>query len=516
MILLSCNTDLAPDGEELVTLAKQNSEFKTTAMKKPEFKAGSKSCSLSKQDSYIMTSVGITIPPSHSNAEDNSIEALEPYTIIIDPFIGNVYENNKKEMRVKNINQLSKFCDATLNRVLKKVEEVLLAERHGFKEPPLTEEHEEVMGFFEENIKERLKLKRQMRRCESYIGGRPLLQLRDRLLQDTQAPSTTLQAGGSATECSKSRARCGRRKRYSKQIHSLTGKGETFIGPLIKEAHHDIQNHSKLPSSKSKDLNLHQPSGVIGDKRADHQLNRVVASSVTQPIHTDSIIIHSKPASGVEALASITVGVDPRKYAHKDLVPQQQSIDKGTKINLTDQNIAGTFSKDPVAIEAEAGFLKAQPSYPNIQYLTELLVNSLKLEFENLVNGQDLDATIPIELKVFPTKMDKVTKSLGALKDYVEQKEVPTELKGILERLIKFNDSILALTTRVANLKGFKLDIPADLLALPASYIAEPSGGPSTGQVVTLLVEVEKTTKVDERPINQPTVLQLFQRRQQK
>ncbi|GKD57336.1 hypothetical protein Tco_1290723, partial [Tanacetum coccineum] len=37
-----------------------------------KFKAGSKSCSSSSQDSYITTSVGITIPPSHSNAEDNS------------------------------------------------------------------------------------------------------------------------------------------------------------------------------------------------------------------------------------------------------------------------------------------------------------------------------------------------------------------------------------------------------------------------------------------------------------
>ncbi|GJV77950.1 hypothetical protein Tco_1509534 [Tanacetum coccineum] len=38
-----------------------------------KFKAGSKSCSLSKQDSYITTRVGITIPPSYSNAEDNRI-----------------------------------------------------------------------------------------------------------------------------------------------------------------------------------------------------------------------------------------------------------------------------------------------------------------------------------------------------------------------------------------------------------------------------------------------------------
>ncbi|GKF17817.1 hypothetical protein Tco_0062735, partial [Tanacetum coccineum] len=46
------------------------SEFTSTAMNS-KFKAGSKSCSLSKQDSYITTRVGITIPPSNSNAEDN-------------------------------------------------------------------------------------------------------------------------------------------------------------------------------------------------------------------------------------------------------------------------------------------------------------------------------------------------------------------------------------------------------------------------------------------------------------
>ncbi|GJW04249.1 hypothetical protein Tco_1563105 [Tanacetum coccineum] len=33
----------------------------------------SKSCSSSSQDSYITTRVGITIPPSHSNAEDNRV-----------------------------------------------------------------------------------------------------------------------------------------------------------------------------------------------------------------------------------------------------------------------------------------------------------------------------------------------------------------------------------------------------------------------------------------------------------
>nr|GEU86736.1 UBN2 domain-containing protein [Tanacetum cinerariifolium] len=47
---------------------------------------------------------------------------------------------------------------------LKKVE-ILLAEHYGFKEPPITEEHKEVMGFFEEEIKEHLKWWWWRRRC---------------------------------------------------------------------------------------------------------------------------------------------------------------------------------------------------------------------------------------------------------------------------------------------------------------------------------------------------------------
>ncbi|GJY41781.1 hypothetical protein Tco_0429051 [Tanacetum coccineum] len=93
-----------------------------------------------------------------------SIEALEHYTIIIGFFISIVYENIKKERKVTNIHELPKFFDATLKRVLKKIEKILLAANHGFKEPPLSEEHKEVMELCEAEIKERLKFRSQMRR----------------------------------------------------------------------------------------------------------------------------------------------------------------------------------------------------------------------------------------------------------------------------------------------------------------------------------------------------------------
>nr|GEW16111.1 hypothetical protein [Tanacetum cinerariifolium] len=64
-----------------------------------------------------------------------SIEELEPYTIINDLSIGIVYENSKKERRVMNIDELPKFCDATLSKVLKKVEEINFTTRYGLKIP---------------------------------------------------------------------------------------------------------------------------------------------------------------------------------------------------------------------------------------------------------------------------------------------------------------------------------------------------------------------------------------------
>ncbi|GKA00647.1 hypothetical protein Tco_0673197, partial [Tanacetum coccineum] len=48
----------------------ENSVFKSTRTKRSRFKAVPKDITLAVQDSYITTRVGITIPPSHSNAED--------------------------------------------------------------------------------------------------------------------------------------------------------------------------------------------------------------------------------------------------------------------------------------------------------------------------------------------------------------------------------------------------------------------------------------------------------------
>ncbi|GJY88777.1 hypothetical protein Tco_0503405 [Tanacetum coccineum] len=62
------------------------------------------------------------------------------YEICVKRTDGKANENIKKERRVMNIHELQKFCDATLNRVLKRIEKVLLTANHGLKEPPLSKD----------------------------------------------------------------------------------------------------------------------------------------------------------------------------------------------------------------------------------------------------------------------------------------------------------------------------------------------------------------------------------------
>ncbi|GJS18426.1 putative reverse transcriptase domain-containing protein [Tanacetum coccineum] len=81
-----------------------------------------------------------------------------------DPVVGIVYENNKGEKRAMNIDELQKFSDATLKRVLRKVNGINVEAQHDFKKPPLRKEEKGLMIQFEEEIVKRLKYRQKMRR----------------------------------------------------------------------------------------------------------------------------------------------------------------------------------------------------------------------------------------------------------------------------------------------------------------------------------------------------------------
>ncbi|GJV40071.1 hypothetical protein Tco_1418511 [Tanacetum coccineum] len=109
------------------------------------------------------------------------IEAYESYSIVDKPNTGLIYLNNKDEKRVMYLVEIVKFCDATLEKVLKEVK-LKIFQSEPWKKPPLLGELDrDIMRAFEREIAKRLSHREHMRRWESFVNGRPILPTMKRL-----------------------------------------------------------------------------------------------------------------------------------------------------------------------------------------------------------------------------------------------------------------------------------------------------------------------------------------------
>ncbi|GJS44610.1 hypothetical protein Tco_0594731 [Tanacetum coccineum] len=66
--------------------------------------------------------------------------------------------------------------------------------------------------------------------------------------------------------------------------------------------------------------------------------------------------------------------------------------------------------------EAEITILKAQPSFPEVGQLNELLVKSITAEFSKILFAHDFRSSLPSELKDLPSKLNELTKEVKGLK----------------------------------------------------------------------------------------------------
>ncbi|GJV10902.1 hypothetical protein Tco_1352443 [Tanacetum coccineum] len=108
------------------------------------------------------------------------VEKHKMFSIIYEPVHGIIYKNSKKEKRVMRHSEIHKFCDATLNRVLKGLKSYNNDVKYGYVQRELTADEVEYLKLFEEEIEVRLKYRNQMRRWEMYVNGRPLGPRRER------------------------------------------------------------------------------------------------------------------------------------------------------------------------------------------------------------------------------------------------------------------------------------------------------------------------------------------------
>ncbi|GKB69821.1 hypothetical protein Tco_0931233 [Tanacetum coccineum] len=101
------------------------------------------------------------------------------FSIIFEHVHGIIYKNSKKEKRMMRHSEIHKFCDATLNRVLKGLKSYNNDVKYGYVQRELTNDEIEYLKLFKEEIEVRLKYRNQMRRWEMYVNGRPLGPLRE-------------------------------------------------------------------------------------------------------------------------------------------------------------------------------------------------------------------------------------------------------------------------------------------------------------------------------------------------
>ncbi|GJR46449.1 hypothetical protein Tco_1314552 [Tanacetum coccineum] len=89
--------------------------------------------------------------------------------------MGLIYLNSKNEKRVMYLVEIVKFCNATLEKVLKEVK-LKIFQSEPWKKPPLLGEIDrDIKRAFEREITKRLKHREQMRTWESFVNERPIL-----------------------------------------------------------------------------------------------------------------------------------------------------------------------------------------------------------------------------------------------------------------------------------------------------------------------------------------------------
>ncbi|GKA16346.1 hypothetical protein Tco_0696093, partial [Tanacetum coccineum] len=87
----------------------------------------------------------------------------------------------KDKKRVMYLEEIVKFCDATLEKVLNEIK-LRMFESKFLKKPPLLGElDQDIMKAYEREISKRLSHRQQMRRWESFVNGRPILLTMKRL-----------------------------------------------------------------------------------------------------------------------------------------------------------------------------------------------------------------------------------------------------------------------------------------------------------------------------------------------
>ncbi|GJZ44669.1 hypothetical protein Tco_0591924 [Tanacetum coccineum] len=216
-----------------------------------------------------------------------------------------------------------------------------------------------------------------------------------------------------------------------KEAHQATG-GPTSLGATSEEGAHPQLSSDKTKSAGDGLKTAHTDSGTNEEFRADEISKKIKLEDLSDLMK------------------------DTRSAFFTPNSPQ----DEPNIVHLL-QSQKEKLEQQKEKAKAEVASLKARPSYPDINQLTELMVTSLKPGLSKLLTLHDFVSCLPTELKELPSKF--------------------IELSGDIKELKR----------HVAELKNIQWELPAEFLDLPR---AASKNVPSVGQATTSPAEGEKNT----------------------
>ncbi|GKA85020.1 hypothetical protein Tco_0806674 [Tanacetum coccineum] len=172
------------------------------------------------------------------------------------------------------------------------------------------------------------------------------------------------------------------------------------------------------------------------------------------------------------------------------LKDEEDEVYTTTNVETKDHQVQNPSSP----AEAEDALLKAQPTFPNVGQLNELLVKSLQTEFSKILSAHDFSSSLPTELKDLPSKFNEVNEEVKGLKKQVHELEIelPGDLKEIPTKLEDFTKIVTSLTSQVAELKTLQWELPAEFLSLPVQVLSVQAKLKTLDALPGLLLNVTK------------------------
>ncbi|GJX23967.1 hypothetical protein Tco_0228412 [Tanacetum coccineum] len=119
------------------------------------------------------------------NSLHTFIRECNPYSIVDEPSVGLIYLNIKEEKMIIILTKIQKFCDATLNKVLKEVKLNIFETEYKKKTSLLGELDLKIMKAFGRELEKRLKHRKQITRWESFVNEIRILHPKARQEQST-------------------------------------------------------------------------------------------------------------------------------------------------------------------------------------------------------------------------------------------------------------------------------------------------------------------------------------------